>query len=394
MVAIPLARIAAPPAPAPEEPPPAEAEAATLEVSLETEAEAEAPSPELTPYGEIVLAAGAAIEAGIEEEGVLEPEPLDALLEVAGDEPLGPPPPAAPAPAPAPARAPVPAPSPVDPALPRVPIFSDLSREAFVALTRAVALRRVGEGEVVLDEGAGGTSFFVVASGRLAVSKRDERGEAVVLAQLGEGDFFGEMALLSGAPRAATVVAEEPCELLELGAEALRAVAGRHPHVAESLRRFYRQRLLANAMAVSPLFRPFARGDRKLVMERFRARPIAPGETIVREGQPSDGLYVVLEGALDVLKRRDGAPVAVARLREGDLFGEMSCLRKAPATATVVVRRGGTLLRLPRAAFDELVVSYPQILELVADLSEERAESLDAILSGRAQWTDEGLVLV
>ncbi len=387
MVAIPLARIAAPPAPAPEEPP---AEAATLEVSLEAEAEAEAPSPELTPYGEIVLAAGAAIEAGVEEEVVLEPEPLDELLAVAGDEPLGPPPPAAPAPAPA--RAP--APAPVDPALPRVPLFSDLSREAFVALTRAVALRRVGEGEVVLEEGAGGTSFFVVASGRLAVSKRDERGEAVVLAQLGEGDFFGEMALLSGAPRAATVVAEEPCELLELGAEALRAVAGRHPHVAESLRRFYRQRLLANAMAVSPIFRPFARGERKLVMERFRARPVAAGETIVREGEPSDGLYVVLEGALDVLKRRDGAPVAVARLREGDLFGEMSCLRKAPASATVVVRRGGTLLRLPRTAFDELVVSYPQILELVADLSEERAESLDAILSGRAQWTDEGLVLV
>ena len=82
-----------------------------------------------------------------------------------------------------------------------------------------MVLRRVGEGEVVLREGDGGTSFYVVASGRLAVSKRDERGEAVVLAQLGEGDFFGEMALLSGAPRAATVVAEEPCELLEFRAD-------------------------------------------------------------------------------------------------------------------------------------------------------------------------------
>jgi hypothetical protein len=39
-------------------------------------------------------------------------------------------------------------------------------------------------------------------------------------------------------------------------------------------------------------------------------------------------------------------------------------------------------------------VSYPQILELVAELSEERAENLDAILSGHAQWTEDGLVLV
>ena len=86
--------------------------------------------------------------------------------------------------------------------------------------------------------------------------------------------------------------------------------------------------------------------------------------------------------------------MVVGQLRGGDLFGEMSCLAKSPAAATVKVRRGGTLLRLPRAAFDELVVTHPQILEQLAALAEERAESLDAILAGRAQWTDDGLVLV
>jgi CRP-like cAMP-binding protein len=328
-----------------------------------------------TPFAEIVLAAEAARDAGVEEELVF----LDP-----GDEPLGLAPPAAPPPAPPAAAS----------ALPRVPIFSDLSRDAFVALTGATALRRVNEGELVIEEGDGGTSFYVVATGRLAVSKRDDRGDRVVLARLGDGDFFGEMALLSGAPRAATVIAEEPSELLELRADALLEIAGKHPHLAGSLRRFYRQRLLANAMAVSPIFRPFAKGDRKLVMERFRARDVAAGETVIREGEPSDGLYVVLEGSVEVLKRKDGGAVAIGLLREGDLFGEMSCLRKAPASASVVVRRAGTLLRLPRRDFDDLVVSYPQILELVAELSEERAESLDAILSGRAQWTEEGLVLV
>jgi len=173
----------------------------------------------------------------------------------------------------------------------------------------------------------------------------------------------------------------------------LLGIAGRHPHVAQSLRRFYRQRLLANALAVSPIFRPFQRGERKLLMERFRAREVADGEVIIREGQASDGLYVLLEGAVDVVKRKDAQDVVVGHLREGDLFGEMSCLRKAPASASIVVRRSGTLLRLPRKDFDELVVTYPQILELVASLSEERAENLDAILTGHAEWTDDGLVL-
>jgi CRP-like cAMP-binding protein len=252
----------------------------------------------------------------------------------------------------------------------------------------------VEAGSTVLHEGDTGEGFFVVASGRLAVSKRNDLGAPVVLARLGEGDFFGEMALLSGAPRAATVTAAEPTELLEFPAAALQQIAASHPHLATSLKRFYRQRLLANALAVSPVFRPFARGDKKLVMEKFRAREVQVGEEIIREGAPSDGLYVVLAGQVDVYTHRAGQPVLVAQLREGDLFGEISCLRKAPATANVVVSRAGTLLRLPRADFDGLVTAYPQILELVSELTDERRENLDAILSGAAEWTDEGLVLI
>jgi CRP-like cAMP-binding protein len=257
-----------------------------------------------------------------------------------------------------------------------------------------MVLQRLAPGESIIREGEEGTSFYVVAGGKLSVSKRDEAaGGRLVLAHLGDGDFFGEMALLSGAPRSATVTAEVESEVLEFRAENLLEIAGQHPHVAQSLRKFYRQRLLANALAVSPIFRPFQRGDRKLIMERFRAREVVEGEVIIQEGQPSDGLYVVLEGAVDVVKTKDGQELVVGHLREGDLFGEMSCLRKAPASATIAVRRPGTLLRLPRKEFDELVATYPQILELVATLSEERAESLDAILSGHAEWTDEGLVL-
>ncbi len=386
-----------------------------------------------TPFERIVFAAEAAVEAGqgIDEDLLIQADPLE--VEVVGDEPLElviepepelapeppppppvappqrpaarppppapaarpqpPPAPARPAPRPAPSARPPPPPPPPPPGLPRIPIFSDLGREAFLELTQGMVLHRVAPGEAVIREGEDGTSFFVVASGKLVVSKRDDARGQLVLARLGEGEFFGEMALLSGTSRSATVTAEEATEVLEFRADVLLDVAGHHPHVAQSLRRFYRQRLLANAMAVSPVFRPFQRGERKLIMERFRAREVAAGETVIREGEPSDGLYVVLEGAVDVVKRSDGQDLVVGNLREGDLFGEMSCLRKAPASASVVVRRSGTLLRLPRKEFDDLVVTYPQILELVATLSEERAENLDAILTGHAEWTEDGLVL-
>ncbi|HSN14945.1 MAG TPA: cyclic nucleotide-binding domain-containing protein [Anaeromyxobacteraceae bacterium] len=373
----------------------------------------EPPRPPVTPLDAIVAAAAS---TDVEEEIVIEAEPFETAGGAESLDPYVPPPapfpgapdptaasrptaPAAPEPPSAPPAGPPPAeagiaPSPAGIELPRVPIFSDLSRDAFVALTTAMALRRVAPGEAVIQERDTGTSFYVVAGGRLSVSKRNDRGEDVAVARLGEGDFFGEMALLSGAPRSATVAAEEPSEVLEFSADVLAQIARKHPHVAESLRRFYRQRLLANAMAMSPVFRPFGKGDRKLIMERFRTREVREGEVVIREGEPSDGLYVVLEGAVDVTKRGAGVEVAVGRLSEGDLFGEMSCLRKSPATASVVVIRAGTLLRLPRRDFDEIVVTYPQVLELVAELSEERSENLDAILSGRAEWTEDGLVLV
>jgi CRP-like cAMP-binding protein len=340
-----------------------------------------APPSQVTAFARIMSAAEAAVDAGIDEDLLVRADPVDAVI--IEDEPLE-------APGPVPDERATAAPP---PALPRVPIFSELLHDAFLELTRGMVLQRVAKGQPVIGEGEDGTSFYVVASGTFAVTRRDDTGATISLARLREGDFFGEMALLSGARRAATVTAEESGEVLELRAEVLLDLAGRHPHVARSLRRFYRQRLLANAMAVSPVFRPFQRGERKLIMERFRAREVAEGEPIVHEGQPSDGLYVVLEGAVDVIKRKDGHDLVVGQLREGDVFGEMSCLRKAPASASVVVRRAGTLLRLPRKEFDDLVVTYPQILEMVSTLSEERAESLDAILSGRAAWTDDGLVL-
>lgn len=363
-----------------------------------------APATSQTGFYRIMVAAGQAVAAGVEDRIYVDPDLDEDAGPVAGDEPASPAAaveidvavPELPDDAIEPIEPPAPPPPPrqPDPRLPRVPLFSDLGRDAFLALTEGMVLHRYTPGEAVLREGDTGDGMFVVASGRFAVSKRDAAGEAVVLAHLGEGEFFGEMALLSGAPRAATVTAEGPGEVLELPAALLQEVAGRHPHLADSLRRFYRQRLLANAMAVSPIFRPFGRAERKAIIERFRSREVAAGEVLIREGERSDGLYVVLDGVVDVTKRRGGEAVLAGQLREGDLFGEVSCLRKTAATATVTARRAGSVLRLPRADFDALVMTYPQILELVSTLSDERLEGLEAILSGHAEYTEDGLVLI
>jgi CRP-like cAMP-binding protein len=79
----------------------------------------------------------------------------------------------------------------------------------------------------------------------------------------------------------------------------------------------------------------------------------------------------------------------LAQLREGELFGEMSLLQRTPATATVAAARNTSLLRLPREDFDTLILTHPQILALVSELTEARQRSNDALLGGHTHVTNE-----
>ncbi|HCF57844.1 MAG TPA: hypothetical protein DFS52_07600 [Myxococcales bacterium] len=273
--------------------------------------------------------------------------------------------------------------------LPQIPLFSDLSREAFVDLASRCALVRPQPGETIVEEGSVGSSFFVISSGSVKVCK----GE-VVVARLKEGAFFGEMALLSGAPRAASVVAEEETECLEISAGLLAGLQRRYPHVGQVLKRFARQRLLANIMATSPLFRPFDKKTRNGLVEKFKSREVADGEVILREGRMSDGLFVLMSGELQVLKNKEGADVPLATLKEGDVFGEISLLTKSPATATVKAAKGSTVLRLPREDFDEVISVHPQVLMLVSELSGERLQIQQALEAGTIAAGEDGLMLV
>ena len=266
-------------------------------------------------------------------------------------------------------------------ALPELPLFSDLPRDAFIALFERCPLHRVAPGTRLIEQGSRGTAFYVICAGRVRVVRESPEG-ARELAVLGEGAFFGEMALLSGAPRSASAVAAaDDTQVLEISAHVLADLSGFYPQVARALRRFCRRRLLSEVVKTSALFRPFGREDRRALVERFRAREVRRGGVVVREGAPVDGLYVVLSGEVAVSK--DGQRLAT--LREGELFGEMSLLHKTAATATVTALRQTSLLRLPREDFDSLILTHPQVLELVAELTDARQRSTEALLGGGAR---------
>jgi CRP-like cAMP-binding protein len=284
--------------------------------------------------------------------------------------------------------------APEDLGRPQIPLFSELPKNAFIELLVHMEMHNLSPGDVVIREGDVGDSFFVLVSGQVRVSRRSDSGEDVVLAYLTEGAFFGEMALLQDGARTATVVADAECELFEIKKEVLDQVVSHYPSVAAVLRNFYRQRLLSTTMATHPLFRPFSVDERRAIMELFKSKSFKKGEVLVEEGKKGTGLFLLLYGTLEVVKDRDGAhPKVLAELASGDLFGEMSLLTGKPTMATVRAISDCFVLRLAKKSFDELIMTHPQILELISVVSDER-QGLNELILAQGPGGATGAVLV
>jgi CRP-like cAMP-binding protein len=98
-------------------------------------------------------------------------------------------------------------------ALARVPVFKNLNRGELALVRKMIHLRQYQSGEVVFAEGQPGTGMYVIVSGRVDVVLNYRQADEIVLAHLGDGDFFGDMSLLDESPRSALALATEPAEL-------------------------------------------------------------------------------------------------------------------------------------------------------------------------------------
>lgn len=113
-------------------------------------------------------------------------------------------------------------------------IFAPLNADELSQLACASRSHTYAPGETIIRAGDHGDSMFVVHHGHVAVQITDN-GQPRTVATLGEGDFFGEMALFTGEPRSAHVVAAEETEVLEIGHEAMKHIFDTNPQLAESL---------------------------------------------------------------------------------------------------------------------------------------------------------------
>jgi cAMP-dependent protein kinase regulator len=122
------------------------------------------------------------------------------------------------------------------------PLFRGMSRAEIVAVIRGLNLLSFGPGAILVSEGEPGDSLFILTTGLCRAYVRNADGKNVEVRQLKEGDFFGEISVLSGKPRTATITTAMPCELLELDRASLVPIIKSHPNVKKVLEEFFMKR--------------------------------------------------------------------------------------------------------------------------------------------------------
>jgi small-conductance mechanosensitive channel/CRP-like cAMP-binding protein len=113
-----------------------------------------------------------------------------------------------------------------------VPVFAPLGADAHQAIAATARLQSYGHDEVIVREGEAGDSMFLVRRGEVRVTVGEDRREVAVTKA---GGYFGEMSLLTGTPRSATVIARGDVDLLEIDADAFGAWVRTHPEAIEAM---------------------------------------------------------------------------------------------------------------------------------------------------------------
>ncbi|MDA2934899.1 cyclic nucleotide-binding domain-containing protein [Acidobacteria bacterium AH-259-D05] len=129
-----------------------------------------------------------------------------------------------------------------------VPYFEELKEEELIKLSSRLTAFSFLPGEEIVKEGDDGDSLFIIGRGQVDVSTMGD-GQAVHLARLKAGEFFGEVALLHPQPRTATVRAATPCTLLELSRDKLLPYLEKATHLKDILEKAYQARILDTRLA-------------------------------------------------------------------------------------------------------------------------------------------------
>jgi len=258
-----------------------------------------------------------------------------------------------------------------------VRIFADVSplqmREFM--LDSKVAFYRAGE--VVFEKDEPGSSLFAIAEGHALV----EVGPNVTV-PIEEGSIFGEVGLISGRKRGATIRAGADSIFVEMSRTAALKLMAAVPGAKRAINRISLERQLLQIFKGG-----LTAQDLAPVVDEAEVIRVPAGKAVVEEGDDGDDVYVIRSGSMVVEKDIGGKSIFLRYLPAGSYFGEMAVLSGEKRNATVKAAVGSEVIKLTGAGFKAMLAARPQVREATEAAVAERAAMNDFIESRKASYS-------
>src|SRR6185295_10410962 len=236
----------------------------------------------------------------------------------------------------------------------RIDAFAGLDRAELRTIVADAQIVELAAGKTLVRQGEEADRIFVLLDGRLDVVVEDDAGNERALGDVAPGSIVGEIPVLVGGNRTATLRAGEKSCVAMLSAETFARLLESQPAVARKLTEVASRRL-RNAQLVTRLANVFPGIDRAALQalgDAVEWVTLSAGETLFRQGDPGDAAYLVVSGRVRVaVSDEDGGERIIGEIVSGELVGEQAILLDTTRSATIFAARDTHLARIPRDVF-------------------------------------------
>jgi CRP-like cAMP-binding protein len=250
---------------------------------------------------------------------------------------------------------------------------------AYTGAGGELQLVELHEGEVLFHQGDEAQAMYVLRAGMLGVRVQHADGGETNIARLVAGAIVGELALLSGNRRSATVYAVNDAGLICISQEQFqKLMLEDESALAEmsetAVPRWQRQQLFN---ALRRLLGDVDPGALEALRQQMTWHFFANGDVVFLQGDPADGMYIVVNGRLQTsLLQDDGTVKDLGRIGPGEPVGEMAVIVAAERSATVHAVRDSNLVRITPPRFQRLIRQHPSLLINITRVIIERQQRL------------------
>ena len=244
----------------------------------------------------------------------------------------------------------------------RIPLFADINGLVLRELVLSSELLTPNAGDVIFQKNDYTNSFITIIEGEVRVEV--DNGKSI---RLERGQFFGEMSLLSGRRRSATVRASSDCVLLESPRRDIIRLMNTYDRVRRIIDQFFIIRTLRAGLAPDLPFDEVAAVAAKAELRIYKAE-----EVLFSENDDADGLHLIRSGSVSVTRNIGGRDIVTTYVAAGNYVGEMALLGQSKRSATVRATVATESIFLSAEVFQQLLLSQTGLRERIQDTMKDR----------------------